>query len=147
MRERKFEKSHIHFLQTETLSDDSVFPILHKRLSIQPLVFAYSRPMFAIFQDYYRLCGEERRRREMRMSRRCFTKFPISGLGKPKLYQNLVWITMCGDFTWRVVNMNLLLKNWQTIRQCWRFVLHHLDCCSNPTSPIAITKYPTSLSL
>jgi len=23
-----------------------------------------------------------------------------------------------GDFTWRVVNMNLLLKNGQTIRQC-----------------------------
>ena len=26
----------------------------------------------------------------------CLTWFPISGLGKPKLYQNLMWITMCG---------------------------------------------------
>ena len=26
-------------------------------------------------------------------------EIPISGLGKPKLYQNLVLITMCGDFT------------------------------------------------
>jgi hypothetical protein len=26
----------------------------------------------------------------------CFTRFPISGLGKPKLYQNLGLITMCG---------------------------------------------------
>ena len=33
-----------------------------------------------------------KRNREMRMSR-CLTWFPISGLGKPKLYQN------CGCFT------------------------------------------------
>ena len=30
-----------------------------------------------------------KRRREMRMSSRCFTWFPISGLGKPKLYHDL----------------------------------------------------------
>jgi len=22
-------------------------------------------------------------------------------LGEPNIYQNLVWITMCGDFTWK----------------------------------------------
>ena len=27
---------------------------------------------------------------------RCFTRFPIGGLGEPNIYQNLVWITMCG---------------------------------------------------
>ena len=31
-------------------------------------------------------------------------------LGKPKLYQNLMWITMCGGFTWRVVNMDLIVE-------------------------------------
>ena len=31
----------------------------------------------------------------------CLTRFPISGLGKPKLYQNLVCFTRIGDFTWR----------------------------------------------
>ena len=33
---------------------------------------------------------------------KCFTWFPISGLGKPKLYQNLGYFTRNGDFTWRV---------------------------------------------
>ena len=28
----------------------------------------------------------------------CLTWFPISGLGKPKLYQNMWCFTMCGDF-------------------------------------------------
>ena len=32
----------------------------------------------------------------------CLTWFPISGLGKPKLYQNLGDFTMCGGFTWMV---------------------------------------------
>jgi len=30
----------------------------HKRLSIQSLIFANYRPMFAIYQDYYALSGE-----------------------------------------------------------------------------------------
>ena len=51
---------------------------LHKRLSIQPLMIAYIMPMFTIFQDYYTLGGEERRRIERMMSI-CFTWFPISG--------------------------------------------------------------------
>ncbi len=38
------------------------------------------------------------KRNRERMMSRCFTWFPISGLGKPKLYQNLMWITMCGGF-------------------------------------------------
>jgi hypothetical protein len=33
----------------------------------------------------------------------CLTWFPISGLGLPNIYQNLMWITMCGGFTWWVV--------------------------------------------
>ena len=32
----------------------------------------------------------------------CFTEFPISGLGEPNIYQNLVCITRSGDFTWSV---------------------------------------------
>ena len=31
---------------------------------------------------------------------RCFTWFPIGGLGKPKLYQNMWCFTRMGDFTW-----------------------------------------------
>ena len=38
----------------------------------------------------------KRRMKEMRMSR-CFTWFPISGLGKPKLYQNLGCFTRIGE--------------------------------------------------
>jgi len=36
------------------------------------------------------------------MTRRCFTSFPIIGLGEPNIYQNLVCFTRIGDFTWRV---------------------------------------------
>ena len=38
------------------------------------------------------------KRSQERMMSRCFILFPISGLGEPKLYHNLVWITMCGGF-------------------------------------------------
>ena len=44
---------------------------------------------------------EDRRKRERMMSR-CFTEFPISGLGKPKLYQNMWCFTRIGEFTWRL---------------------------------------------
>ena len=27
-----------------------------------------------------------------------FTEFPTSGLGLPNIYQNLMWISICGDF-------------------------------------------------
>ena len=49
----------------------------------------------------------------------CLTWFPISGLGEPKIYHQSVCITRMwelltgddgvdgGDFTWRVVNMDL----------------------------------------
>ena len=44
------------------------------------------------------------------MSRRCFTKFPISGLGEPKLYQNLgVFYKEVWDFTWRVFDCEELV--------------------------------------
>ena len=42
----------------------------------------------------------KRRRIEMRIISRCFIWFPIGVLGEPNIYQNLVWITMCGGFTW-----------------------------------------------
>ena len=31
----------------------------------------------------------------------CLTRFPISGLGKPKLYQNMWCFTRKWDFTWK----------------------------------------------
>jgi len=34
--------------------------------------------------------------------RKCFTWFPIGGLGKTKLYQNMWCFTRIGDFTWSV---------------------------------------------
>ena len=43
----------------------------------------------------------KRRNMERRMSI-CLTWFPISGLGKPKLYQNLGDFTRNGEFTWRL---------------------------------------------
>ena len=36
---------------------------------------------------------------EMRMSSRCFTGSPFDSLGEHYRDQNLMWITMCGDFT------------------------------------------------
>jgi len=36
------------------------------------------------------------------MMSRCFTWFPIGGLGEPNLYQNMGDFTRIGDFTWRV---------------------------------------------
>ena len=48
---------------------------------------------------------ELKRRKEMRMMSRCFTWFPISGLGKPKLYQNMWCFTMSVDFTWRLSDL------------------------------------------
>jgi len=36
------------------------------------------------------------------MMSRCFTWVPISGLGKPKLYQNMWCFTRMWGFTWRV---------------------------------------------
>jgi len=43
----------------------------------------------------------EKRSQNWMMSR-CFTWVPIRDLGEPNIYQNLVCITMCGDFTWMV---------------------------------------------
>ena len=41
-----------------------------------------------------------KRKREKMMSR-CFTWFPIGGLGEPYLYQNLVCFTRMWGVTWR----------------------------------------------
>ena len=57
MRGNKFEKSHIHILESETLSDNPELLNLHKRLSIQPLIFANITPMSTIFQVYYLIVG------------------------------------------------------------------------------------------
>ena len=56
----------------------------HKRLSIQPIIFAKYRPMFSICQNFYTLGGEEIRRVERRMIK-CFTWFPIIILGEPNI--------------------------------------------------------------
>ena len=54
--------------------------------------------------------GEERRRKERMMSI-CLTWVPSSELGEPNIYHNLDHFTrMCGDFTWRVVNMDLIVE-------------------------------------
>jgi len=34
----------------------------------------------------------------------------LVGLGEPNIYQNLVCFTMCGDFIWRVVNMDFIVE-------------------------------------
>jgi len=39
----------------------------------------------------------------------CLTWFPISGLGKPKLYQNMWCLTRMWDFTWRLSNCEELV--------------------------------------
>ena len=41
------------------------------------------------------------KRNRERMMSICLTWFPISGLGKPKLYQNMWCFTRMGDFTWK----------------------------------------------
>jgi len=70
-------------------------------------MIANNRPMFTICQDYYTLGGEVRISREKMMSI-CLTRFPISGLGKPKLYQNMWCFTrmwgfyLVGVWLWRI---------------------------------------------
>ena len=51
--------------------------------------------------DAQEIRKEERRSIERMMSR-CFTWFPIGGLGKPKLYQNMWCFTRIWDITWSV---------------------------------------------
>ena len=54
-----------------------------------------------------------------KMMSTCLTWFPISGLGKPNIYHDLgVIYKNWGILLKEVVNMNLLLKNRQTNRQC-----------------------------
>ncbi len=44
---------------------------------------------------------EEGKRKRLILST-FFIGFPIGGLGKPNIYQNLGGFTRIGDFTWRV---------------------------------------------
>ena len=82
---------------------------MHKRLSIQHLMIAYIMPMFTIFQDYYTLGGEERRRIERMMSM-CLTWFPISGLGEPYIYHDSgVFYKNRGRFPQRTPNMRNII--------------------------------------
>jgi len=41
-------------------------------------------------------------RNRERMMSRCFTWFPIGGLGEPNIYHDSGGVTRIGDFTWRV---------------------------------------------
>ena len=41
-------------------------------------------------------------RKLMVMIGKCFKRFPISSLGEPNVYQNLVCFTRMWDFTWMV---------------------------------------------
>ena len=77
MRENKYEKSHIHILQSDSL-------IIPKRLPNQPLIITNYGSMFTICQHFYTLCREERRRIERMMSI-CLTMVPIGGLGEPEI--------------------------------------------------------------
>jgi hypothetical protein len=45
---------------------------------------------------------ELKRRRKERIMSRCFTWFPIGGLGEPYMYHDLDEFTRIGDYTWRV---------------------------------------------
>ena len=46
---------------------------------------------------------------------RCLTKFHISGLGEPYIYQNLVCFTRIGDFTW---------KYWEEELRCFGSIIY-----------------------
>ena len=60
---------------------------------------------------------EERRRIEMRRISRCFTRFPnCLVLGEPNIYHQSVWITMCGDFTWRLSDCEELVGEVNVIK-------------------------------
>ena len=84
MRGNKFEKSHIHILESETLSRESRITE-----SAQEIVgsIPYNYEWYSYInrcQNFYTLCGEERRKKERTMSR-CFTWFLIGSLGEPNI--------------------------------------------------------------
>ena len=76
MRGNKFEKSHIHILESETLSRES--RITETAQEIDDSIAGILDPISTYVNTYILICGEERRRIERRMSR-CFTWFPIGG--------------------------------------------------------------------
>jgi len=53
----------------------------------------------------------------------CLTWFPIGGLGKPKLYQNMWCFTRKWDFTWRVSDCEELVgvnhRRWWGMGDYW----------------------------
>ena len=57
MRVIKLEKSHIHFLESETLVDNPELLNLHNRLTIQSLIIVNYRPLSTIYQVYYFIVG------------------------------------------------------------------------------------------
>ena len=65
-------------------------------------------------------CGNdwEERRRIERMMSICLTWFPIGGLGEPNIYQNLVYFTRIGNFTWRVSDCEELVGVTWRVSDC-----------------------------
>ena len=94
MRGNKFEKSHIHILESETLSRE--YRVTETTQEIVDSIPFICEPYTYVchLSDYYTLGGEHRRNIEKMMSI-CLTWFPFGGLGKPKLYQNMWCFTMC----------------------------------------------------
>ena len=104
-------KHHIFICVIKILSRQSrVTETAQEIVDSIPYFFANNRPMFAICQDYYRLCGEERRRKERMMSR-CFNWFPFWWFRRTQVipefrgfYKN--W----GILLKEVVNMNFIVE-------------------------------------
>ena len=56
--EVRTKKSHIHILESETLSEDPELLKLHKRLSIQSLIIVLNRPISTYVNTYIILVGK-----------------------------------------------------------------------------------------
>ena len=76
MRGNKFEKSHIHIMESETLSRESRFTESTHEIVESIPYNAHNRPMSTICQDFDTLCREERRRIE----RMVMSKYLIGSL-------------------------------------------------------------------
>jgi hypothetical protein len=76
MRRNKVEKSHIHILELETLRRETIVTEYAQEIvNLTPYICEWYSYITSC-QHLHTLCGEERRRKERRMSR-CFTWFPF----------------------------------------------------------------------
>ena len=57
MRVNKLEKSHIHIMESETLSDNPVLLNLHKRLSVKSLITMHPRTILPFVKYIILLLG------------------------------------------------------------------------------------------